>query len=182
MKKPASININLLPKDPFLSSPIGKFLQWGLSVGRYLVIFTELIVIMSFGSRFTLDRQITDLNGVILQKKTIIQSYGDLETSVRAIQKKTDSYTQVEQKQSLANAFPALSEITPADVLLTNLTIQPGSVSFSGKSNSTTSLNLLINNINLSNKFSDVSIEKLQTGSDQEPGYKFTINATVKNQ
>jgi len=182
MKKPAKININLLPKDPFLVSPLGRFLQWSLTVGRYLVVFTELIVIISFGSRFSLDRRITDLNASILQKKTIIQSYGDLESNVREIQKKTDSYTQVEQKQSLADAFPALSEITPVDVQLTNLTIQPSAVSFSGKTNSTTSLNLLINNLVLSNKFSDVSVEKLTSGTAQEPGFVFKINATVKNQ
>ena len=182
MKKPAKIDINLLPKDPFLNSPIGKFLQWSLTVGRYLVVFTELIVIISFASRFTLDRQVTDLNTSILQKKTIIESYGDLEQQVRAVQKKTDSYVQVEQKQNLADAFPALSEITPQDVTLTNLTIQPGSVSFTGKTDSTNSLNLLINNINLSDKFSDVSVEKLQSGTAQEPGFTFTINATVNNQ
>lgn len=180
MKKPASITINLLPKDPFMTSPIGRFLQWALSVGRYLVVFTELIVIMSFGSRFTLDRRITDLNGSIQQKKTIIQSYGDLEANIREIQKKTDGYSQVEQRQSLADAFPALTEITPQDVILTNLTIQPGSVSFSGKTNSTTSLNLLINNLVLSNKFSDVSVEKLQSGTSQNPGFTFKITATVK--
>lgn len=182
MKKPAPININLVPKDPFLVSPIGRFLQWSLTVGRYLVIFTELIVIISFGSRFSLDRRITDLNSEILQKQTIIQSYGDLEPTIREIQKKTESYVQVEQKQSLADAFPALSEITPPDVSLTNLTIQPGAVSFSGKTNATTSLNLLINNLVLSNKFSDVSIEKLVSGTAQEPGFSFKINATLKNQ
>lgn len=163
-------------------SPLGRFLQWSLTVGRYLVVFTELIVILSFGSRFTLDRRVTDLNASILQKKTIISSYGDLEANVREIQKKTESYVQVEQRQSLADAFPALTEITPHDVTLTNLTIQPGSVSFSGKTNSTNSLNLLINNLVLSNKFSDVSIEKLQTGSAQEPGFTFKINATVRAQ
>jgi Tfp pilus assembly protein PilN len=180
MKKPANININLLPKDPFLTSTAGRFLQWVLTVGRYLVVFTELIVIISFGSRFTLDRRVTDLNTGILQRSTIIASYGDLEGKIREIQKKTESYVQVEQKQSLADAFPALSEITPRDVTLINLTIQPGAVSFSGRTNSTTSLNLLINNLVLSNKFADVSVERLTSGTAQDPGFTFKINATVK--
>jgi len=182
MKKPANIRINLLPKDPFLSSTAGRFLQWVLGVGRYLVVFTELVVIISFGSRFTLDRRVTDLNNGILQKSTIISSYGDLEDKVKEIQKKTESYEQVEQKQNLANAFPALSEITPQDVALTNLTVQPGAVSFSGKTNSTNSLNLLINNLVLSSKFTDVAVERLTSGTAQEPGFTFKINATVKAQ
>lgn len=181
MKKPAQITINLLPKDPFFASPLGKFLQWSLTVGRYLVVFTELIVIISFASRFSLDRRVTDLNGSILQKETIIKSYGDLESKVREVQKKTEAYSQVEQKQSLANAFPALSEITPKDVFLTNLTVQPGAVTFAGKTASAASLNLLINNIGLSPNFTDVSVEKLQSSTAQEPGFSFKINATVKS-
>jgi Tfp pilus assembly protein PilN len=180
MKKPAKISINLLPKDPFLATPIGKLLQWALSVGRYLVIFTELIVILGFVSRFSLDRKVTDLNGAILQKKIIIESYGDVEQQVRDVQKKIESYQQVEQQQNLADAFPALSQITPQDVTLKELNIQPGSILFSGTTQSNTSLNLLINNVQLSSTFHDVVVEKIETGSNKDPGFHFKIRASVK--
>lgn len=180
MKKPADVRLNLLPKDPFLSTPIGKLLQWALSVGRYLVIFTELIVVLSFATRFSLDRRVTDLNGAILQKRSIIESYGDLEKQVREVQKKIETYQQIEQQQNLADAFPALSEITPQDILLEELNIQPGSVLFSGTARSNTSLNLLINNVQLSDKFSDVVVEKIETGTNKDPGFHFRIRARMK--
>ena len=110
---PANIEINLLPKDPFLESPLGKILQWALSAGRYLVIVTELVVVISFATRFSLDRRVTDLNSAIHQKQIIIQSYGDLEERVLTVQKKIDSFAQVEQQFNLAEAFPPLSEIVP---------------------------------------------------------------------
>jgi Tfp pilus assembly protein PilN len=181
MKKPAPLTINLLPKDPFFSTPLGKFLRWALSVGRYLVIFTELIVILSFGARFTLDRRITDLNSTILQKKIIIESYGDLEQEVRDTQKKLESYSQAEQQQNLAEAFPALSEITPQDVTLESLSIQPGRVVFTGLTKSNTSLSILINNIQLSPKFSDISVNRIETKSNRDPGFHFSIQANVKS-
>jgi Tfp pilus assembly protein PilN len=179
MKKPAHVNINLLPKDPFLTSPIGRLLQWALSVGRYLVIFTELVVIISFATRFNLDRQVTDLNSTIHQRQVIIDSYGDLEQNVRDVQRKIDSYQQVEQQVNIADTFQSLSAITPQDVLLDSLNILPTSIIFAGHTNSNKSLDLLINNIQLSPDFTDVSVERIETSSDKEPGYHFQIKANI---
>lgn len=180
MKKPAPIRINLLPKDPFLATPVGRFLQWALHAGRYLVIFTEMVVITSFGSRFVLDRQVTDLNVALRDKQMIIGSYGDLEDRVRSVQKKLSSYKQIDQQQELVSAFPALTEVTPADVSLDKLTIQPGLVLFSGKTLSQNSLNLLINNLQLSQRFSDVVVKRIETGTARDPGVQFEIEAKVK--
>jgi len=176
---PANIEINLLPKDPFLESPLGKILQWALSAGRYLVIVTELVVVISFATRFSLDRRVTDLNSAIHQKQIIIQSYGDLEERVLTVQKKIDSFTQVEQQFNLAEAFPPLSEIVPPDVTFSQLTIDPKSVTFSGTTLSATTLKQLINNIQLSPSFSNVSIDNIQSISDKEPGYRFQMHASI---
>ena len=180
MKKPAHISINLLPKDPFLSSPIGLLLQWALSVGRYLVIFTELVVVISFATRFSLDRQVTDLNSAILQRRTIIESYGDLEQQVRETQQKLESYKQVEQQSNISDAFPALTQVTPRDVELEELSIQQENLIFSGKTRSNVSLNLLINNLQLSPNFQDIVVDKIETKSSQDPGYEFRIKAKFK--
>ncbi len=180
MKKPVPITVNLLPKDPFFASPLGRFLQWALSVGRYLVIFTELVVILSFASRFYIDRKITDLNGAIHQKQIIIESYGDLEQQVRTVQKKIESYQQVEQQVDITDSFEAMSQIAPQDVTLESLNMKPDSVIFSGRTLSQVSLNLLVNNIQLSQHFSDVVINKIDTKSDKDPGFNFEIQAHVK--
>ena len=69
-----NISVNLLTQDDFSSSPIGKVFLWALSVGRYIVVITELIVILSFLSRFKLDRDLTDVNEAIEKQKAIILS------------------------------------------------------------------------------------------------------------
>lgn len=180
MKKPAAINLNLLPKDPFLSSPIGRVLTWALSVGRYLVIFTELVVIVSFATRFSLDRQVTDLNGSIHQKQIIIDSYGELEQNVRDAQKKIDSYLQVQQTVNISDAFGAISQVTPQDIKLSTLTVLPNTITFTGSSPSSVSLNLLINNLQFSPNFTNVVVDRIQTKSDQTPGFTFTIHASIQ--
>lgn len=185
MKKEAlNIRINLLPKDPFMSSPIGKVLQWALSVGRYIVIFTELIVIISFITRFSLDRQITDLNENIFQKKTVIESYGDLEDKVRITQQKTQQYVQLADQPNLSEVFPQVTAIIPQGVSLDELTVQPGSIDFTGTALSENSFNLLVNNLQLSPDFNTIVVQSITTSKDQtrNPGFEFTINAATAQQ
>lgn len=178
--KPASININLLPQDPFFQSVLGRTLRWAVRVGRYIVMFTELIVILSFATRFSLDRQITDLNDAINQKESIIRSYGELENDIRAAQAKVEEYQQVSQQTNLVDVFPPLSQITPNDVKLTELIIKPASVTLAGTTLSQSSLNLLINNIQLSPDFFNVAVDRIETSEEQNAGLFFRITAATQ--
>lgn len=179
-RKPVDIHINLALKDQFFSTLGGKVLQWALSVGRYIVIFTELVVILSFVTRFSLDRQVTDLNGSIEQKRRVIESYGSLEDDFRILQQKIEDYKQVEQVSNIAEVFPDMVKVTPIDLKLDSLTIQFGTVIFSGQVLSRSSLNLLINNMQLSDGFSNIVINKIETAGDTSPGYKFNLRANTR--
>ena len=55
------VPINLLPKTEFELSFWGRFIKWALSTGRYIIILTELVVIIAFMSRFKLDRDASDV-------------------------------------------------------------------------------------------------------------------------
>ncbi len=178
--KSVHFNINLLPQDPFFETIIGKTLKWALSIGRYIVIFTELVVIGSFATRFSLDRQVTDLNSSIAQKQSIIESYGDLEDRVRTAQTKIDSYQQIDQQKNIAEIFPQLSSITPRDVKLTELIIKPTNVTLGGTTRSQNSLNLLINNIQLSPHFFNLSVDRIETSPDQINVLVFRLRADTE--
>ncbi len=173
-------SINLIPEDPFFDTFLGKTLKWALSVGRYIIIFTELVVIGSFATRFSLDRQVTDLNHTIQQKQAIIESYGDLEMKMRAAQTKIENYQQIEQQKNIVDIFPKISEITPRDVRLTELTIKPTNVSFAGTTDSQNSLNLLINNIQLSPYFFNVGVDRIETSPDQTGVLLFRLQADTE--
>lgn len=176
-KKPAVISINLIPKDPFFHTPLGRALQWALSAGRYIVIFTELIVIISFAARFTLDRQITDLNSTILDQQSLIEGYGQLESDFRVAQAKIENVKEIEQDVNIVDVFERLSEVTPQDVTLSQLSIRPDSILVTGKTLSQSSFNLLVNNLQLSPRFNNVSVSKVESESSGSPGLNFTITA-----
>jgi Tfp pilus assembly protein PilN len=179
-KKPAQIRVNLLPKDPFYETPVGKILKWSLSVGRYIVIFTELIVILSFVTRFSLDREVTDLNESIFLKQSRIEAFGDLEERIRETQKKIEQYNQIKQQSNIAEVFPKLSQITPTDIKLKDLVVKTDTIIMTGSSLSQNSLNLLITNIQLSPDFSNVVVDSIETGDKSDPGFHFTIRANTR--
>lgn len=176
------ININLVPEDPFFETVLGKTLRWSLSVGRYLVIFTELVVILSFVARFSLDRQLTNLNESIYQKRVLIESYADLENQVRLVQHKTDQYNQIEQQTNVVEVFPALTQIVPRGIEFSSLTIHQDSVIVAGQALSQHSLNLLINNFQLSTNFTRVSVDKIEANEAQQVGFEFLINAQTQEE
>ncbi len=174
------ISINLVPKDPFYNSLIGRILTWAMTAGRYLVIFTELIVIISFATRFKLDRDVTDLNTSLHQKKIIIESYGPLESNVRQTQAKIEQYNQVETSGNIVDVFAYLTEVTPTDVVLDKLVINPTSVVVSGKTLSQVAFNTLINNLQLSPHFQNITVSKVEA-SQESSGLDFQLQANTKD-
>jgi Tfp pilus assembly protein PilN len=179
-KKPAQISINLLPKDPFFESILGRVLQWALSGGRYVVIFTELVVIISFAARFTLDRQVTDLNQALHQKESIIDSYGELEANFTAAQTKITSYNQLAQENNSTEVFTHLQAVTPDGISLSGLSIRPTSVTIAGNTLSQSAFNIFINNLQLSTNFHNVSVDRVESADRNTPGLSFRIRADTK--
>ena len=64
----------------------GRFLKWSLTAGRYIIILTELVVIMAFMSRFKLDHDLSDLNDAILGKQALLEASSNTEKVLRLTQ------------------------------------------------------------------------------------------------
>ena len=117
----AKLGINLLNPDPFKTSMVGKVMLWALSIGRYIVVFTELIVILSFVSRFKLDRDLTDLNTEIVRQKAIVESYGDLESVVRDLQDQLAFISRELEAPQPETYLDLVVPLMPIDVKLNNM-------------------------------------------------------------
>ncbi len=178
--KSAAIAINLVPKDPFYETVLGRVLKWALSAGRYIVIFTELVVIASFATRFTLDRQLTDLNSEVLVKQSIAESYGELEASFRSAQQKLLEYQKLTAEEPILDNFTYMSEVTPTGVMLSELVISNSQVLASGTTLSQAAFNIFINNLQLSPHFISVNLNTVESMPDNEPGLAFQLRATTK--
>lgn len=174
--------INLAPKDPFYESTIGKLTTWALSIGRYLVIFTELVVIMSFLSRFKLDRDVTDLNSEIVKQQRVIQSYGDLEQNVRDVQRKIETYNQLKTVKPIPEVFQVLTDLTPENVTYSELTIQNQTVQIHAHADSRQALDRFIINLQASSFFTKVVSDTISNKDARTQGYDFEISAQFGEQ
>ncbi len=170
--------LNLYPEDPFYETPIGKILRWAVSIGRHIVIFTEVVVIVSFFSRFTLDQQLTDLNRSILQKQSIVESYGTLEQDVRAVQQKTDDITTILNQQGRHDVMAIIQEVTPSDVVYDVVSLRRERLNLSGTIRSNRSLELFVDRLKSVPELESVSITNIQSGDPRDPGITFALSLT----
>lgn len=169
--------INLLPQDPFDASFVGKLLKWALSVGRYIVIGTELVVIGSFLTRFSLDRQVTDLNEAMAQKLAILASYGDLETEVRSIQNRLKLVKDLsDQSLGVGQVMQTIVALTPVDVAYTRLELSNEEVVLSGRAVSDAGFQTLLSTVRQEEGFTKIEVER--ASSEGGAGIEFAITAT----
>jgi len=122
---PAKKEISLLPDEENPNSPIARFLQWVSTAGRFTIVFTELIVISAFISRFWLDRKNSDYSDVLRQQKAILEStqafekeYSQLQLRLKLIK---DFYSKTPEYNS---KIISLTESTPQDIIFNSLTIK----------------------------------------------------------
>lgn len=116
--------INLLSNNKFNSTTLGKISQWSMSVGRWIVVVTELIVLIALFSRFHLDRKKADLIEEISHKKPVLEAGVTEEQQIRDLQKKLNVIKQVLQKQyDYDQILAELGRARPQGVYFTSLSI-----------------------------------------------------------
>jgi Tfp pilus assembly protein PilN len=157
---------------------MGKVMLWALSIGRYIVVFTELIVILSFLSRFTLDRRLTDLNEEIARQKAIILSYGTLEADFRDLQERLKIIHQQIPKVTAPQILTVVSRILPPDVRLTNMQIDPSQVQFDAIALSSQGFAQFVTAVLTQSNFSQVTLGSVSS-KDQGNTIEFTLTAQL---
>lgn len=174
------VNINLLPQDSFEGKPLGKFLKWTLSYGRYIVVCTELVVILAFLSRFKLDRDLTDIHEEISQKQAIIEATYDLESSFLNFQNRL-----LKIKALAASELPSteiletLGQNTPVDVYLIDVSITQDKINLTAVAKSEIGFGVFVNNLSQTKKFTNINLGVVSRGAERGANIKFNLSAKI---
>lgn len=172
--------IELVPKEEWEKRPLGQFLKWTLTIGRYIVIITELIVILAFLSRFKLDRDLTDLYEEIRQKQAIIESASDLESDFRFLQKGLATIQNLEETQlGAARVLEELAHLTPLDVSFSDLSSTSEEISFSATALSEAGMATFLNKLKTSDRFKDLNLSQVSLDTAKEIGIQFKLSARL---
>jgi len=175
-----AVQINLLPKDQFFQTALGRVLKWASTVGRFLIICTELVVILSFAARFKLDRELTDLNEQIIQKSAIVGSYGAIEEEVNAIHKKTTFMKAETEQLSPTEVLDLIAKRMPANTILSTTQAQPNTIVVTGNALSSNDFSQFIRALQLSPQVTNLNIDQIKSDEKRGTGFEFSIRIEAK--
>ncbi len=176
----AQINsrVNFLPSDRFEFSKTGKFLNWALTTGRYLVVMTELVVILAFLSRFWFDRTLTDLRASRFQKELAVDSFKDFERTFLSTQSGLNFVKQtVDSSLKADGELTLINELSPKGVDYSQIQIEPDKTTLSGFAASASDFSSLLSGLESQERFSEISVKALRLSLVRKPGFDLEIDA-----
>ncbi len=173
-------SIELLPREEWEKTSFGQILKWTLTVGRWIVITTELVVILAFLSRFKLDRDLSNLYEDIKQKQIIIESVREFEDNFRFLQKRLATIEGLEKKELAAGEImDQITLLTPVDVSFADLNIDDHQVSLLATALSEQGLATFLNNLKQAPQFKNLVISNVSSGTEQGVGIQFELKAEL---
>lgn len=176
--------VNLLPTDRFEYSSFGRFLTWTLTTGRYLVVFTELIVIIAFLSRFWFDRTLTDLRESRVKKEGVVDSFQQVSIDFLRVQAQLNAIRNIlSQQYGVSDRLAIIQTRTPSGIEYEAMSISSESAVLKGFASSSNALSLFLSSLQGETSFDRVSVRSLGLSTDHAPGLDFEIEVhTPKKQ
>lgn len=173
-------HINLLPKDSFEFSALGRILKWTTTVGRVLVVMTEFVVILAFASRFYFDKRVNDLTESIDSKLNIIKSFDQVEANIRKVlTKQTVVSDYIKNNVGFDSKMASIGNIMPNGGALDMMTFKGKEVSIKGKVGSEGAFAQMLKGIKREKDLKQLALE--QTNFDSVTGkVSFTIRILYK--
>lgn len=167
-------SINLLPKSDFEASFWGKFLKWGLSTGRYLVILTELVVIAAFLSRFKLDWNYAAVRDRINSKRAVLTAMAETERRFRLAQSRLGEAGKIMGEQmETAKEIEKVTAKVPRGIVLTDLTVSNKVITVAGSADNADEFGVFLSRLAGNPDWKSVRIKSLS--ADGQAGFKFLI-------
>jgi len=182
------LNINLLQKEEAAPGG-GEIVNWVLNVGRYLVIATEIVALLTFalGIKFAADKndlkqKTRALQTQIDEKSTCRQEEPEsfCEDRFRNIQNKINqihSYREDQFRKS--EVFKELLARLPIGVSITNLVVEDNVITFTGSFPTSVHLQTLITSFSASEKINDLDIQELSSPTTSDPNFTFKASAEL---
>lgn len=154
-------SINLLGNKQ--GSIFDKFIDWALTIGRLVVILTEIIALSAFLYRFTLDRQLIDLHSKIKQEEAIVGYLKGEEETYRNLQDRIAvASTFFESGGKDVKVFNDIVGLAPLGMTFNDLTLTKNNIKIDANFQFISSLRAFVNSLKSYPNIKNVSIEKIE--------------------
>lgn len=169
------VAVNLIGEEEMEHTPVGRIVSWAVTYGRYIMIGTEIVVLLAFISRFSLDRKLTDLNDEISQKQAIIEANADFEQEFRTVQSQVRSIQKLMNAPTpMVGALDTLQAILPVDVYLESLEITTDKLTANAIAGSSPGFSTLLANLQSTKLFKNVDIGDIKRSPTAGIQFQFT--------
>ncbi|MBI2613848.1 MAG: PilN domain-containing protein [Candidatus Levybacteria bacterium] len=156
-----------------------KFMNWALTVGRLIVIFTEIVAVSAFIYRFSLDERLIDLHSAIKQKQALISLLKQDETKYRNLQNRIALASTLSEKNEKTNKIVLnITDLIPQGVRISNLTFNQDKITINANVNSVSSLTDFINTLRDYPDVKSISIANIE--NKPLVGLSVTVTTTLK--
>lgn len=173
-----NIRVNLLGQSDLEHTPWGRIVTWATTYGRYIMISTEVVVLLAFISRFSLDRKLTDLKDEISQKQSIIDANADFERDVRALQNQLAKIkTFLGEQERPVGYLTSIQEHLPPDVYLLSFSATGNKLIVDATAGTSAGFSQFLANMTADKKFSGLAIG--ETSRPATGGIKFQLTAAL---
>lgn len=174
------ISINLLGSQDLDHTPWGRIISWATTYGRYIMITTEIVVLLAFISRFSLDRKLTDLSEEVTQKQAILEANTDLEKEIKALQNNlaTIKKLTIDQKRPV-DITTSMETLLPSDVYLTSYDLTTTKLSLSAVAGTAQGFSQFLANIQATKLLQNVTLGDINRSP--EIGIEFQVSADIAN-
>lgn len=178
--------ISLLPEAENPNSFSAIFFKWLTTVGRWVIVITEFIVILAFISRFWLDRRNSDLSEIVRQQQSIIDSTKYFENEFSSFQERLTTIRKAYADQPEYDKYlSSLIKSTPQDLIYDSVSIKKNSDNEVEAFASIISFNEnsivgFINNLMVNSDIKTVEINKIEK-KPKENNYTVTISVVFSS-
>jgi len=171
-------NVNLIGNDNLSRTPFGRILAWAVTYGRYIMIGTEIVVLLAFVSRFSYDRKNSDLNEEIAQKQAILETNAGLEKTIRKIHADISTVrTVLPQSKAMIELIEHIQSIIPPDVYFESLSATGNSLSIEAIAGTTQGFSQFLANMNAIKRLKNLEVSQVRRS--QLSGTTFQLKSDI---
>jgi len=158
---------------------VDKFMNWALTIGRLIVIITEVVAVIAFVYRFSLDEKLVDLHSVIKQKQNIISVLKQDENKYRNLQDRIAIAATFSEKATHSNQTIAdIVSLIPDQVRINNLIFKKDQVNIDVDVISVSALADFIDPLKSYRDIKSISIDNIE--NKPSVGLSVNISALLK--
>ena len=140
-----------------------RFMDWALTIGRLIVIITEVVAVAAFIYRFSLDDSLVNLHSAIKQQQNIVSILKNDENKYRNLQDRIALAATFSAKGIKTNqVIMDILKLIPSQMIINSFILNKDKISISVDLIATASLEELVNSLKSYPGIKSISVDNIE--------------------